>query len=96
VAKLTDLPDDLREPEDVAARTEKLVKQEREEAVQRWLDAIEAMRGEGCWDWADETLSGIYDTVYQGRFVSDRQKRAIRNIRDRHAEKAEELGIEEL
>lgn len=96
VAKLSDLPDSPRDPADQTGALRRKVEEEREDKVNEWLEAIEAMRGEGCWDWADETLSGIYDSVHKNRFVSEGQKRAIRNIRDRHVGRAEEIGIEDL
>jgi hypothetical protein len=48
--------------------------------VQEFLDRIEELREDGRYEWADDTLTGIYDTVYAQNRVTDGQRRAIDNI----------------
>lgn len=41
---------------------------------------IDEMRGCGHFDWAENTLTGIYDKCSERMMVSDGQRTAIRNI----------------
>jgi hypothetical protein len=50
------------------------------EAAQELLDIIEWMRSCGSFEWAGETLTGIYDTVHERKYASAAQRRAIENI----------------
>lgn len=47
---------------------------------ERFLQRIEDLRGTGDAGWADDTLSGIYDTVRKTGRITDGQERAITNI----------------
>lgn len=47
---------------------------------QEWLDKIEEMRSSGEFEWADETLTSIYDQCFVRKRITEGQKRAIRNI----------------
>lgn len=49
--------------------------------AQELLDTIEEMLGDGRWDFAEDTLKGIYDTVRNrtGRITLG-QRRAVENI----------------
>lgn len=67
-----------------------------ESPFQKWLDCIETMREDGRWDWADGTLTGIYDTIAARKYVSGAQMQAVRNIRDKNERAAEECDIEHL
>ncbi len=46
-----------------------------------FLALIEMMRESERYDWADETLRGIYDTVEASQCVTEGQRRAVFNIR---------------
>ena len=48
-----------------------------------YLTEIEIMLEEGCFDWAEETLSGIYEWVEQNKKITDRQIIAIQNIQEK-------------
>lgn len=68
MAKMSDLPLDAdAEPGEDAS-------------IQTFLDVVEGMRGSGKYDWADETLRGIGDTVARTRRVSEGQRRAVTNF----------------
>ncbi len=45
-----------------------------------WTDKIEQLRGTDDFEWADDTLKGIYDTICVTHRVSEGQRRAICNI----------------
>ena len=45
------------------------------------LSYIEAMCATGAYGFADTTLSGIYDRVKLNKHATDRQKKAVDNIR---------------
>lgn len=51
-----------------------------EEAADHLCDIIDYMRSCGQYDWADETLAGIYDTVHDRKRATFAQQQAIRNI----------------
>lgn len=68
---------------------------EEDPAVERILEAIEEMRSCGSYEWADDTLTGIYDTVHASRTVSEGQKRAIRNIAFARESVAEAMDLDE-
>lgn len=51
-----------------------------EPAVQDFLDEIETLQSSGDYDWAGDTLAGIYDTVKASGRVTDGQRTAVRNI----------------
>jgi len=63
--------------------------------AQKFLLVIETMRESGAYDWADDTLTRIYDWVVEHGRISEGQVKAIRNIRDARARAAEELNIED-
>lgn len=48
--------------------------------VAAFLEGIEVLQSSGDYEWASDTLSGIYDTVKASGRVSDGQRTAIRNI----------------
>lgn len=50
-------------------------------APEGFLALIESMREQGKYDFADETLRGIYDTVEKTKTVTEAQHRAVYNIR---------------
>lgn len=50
-------------------------------APEGFLAMIEMMREQGKYDFADETLRGIYDTVKARSMVTEAQQRAVYNIR---------------
>lgn len=52
--------------------------------VQDFLDHIEGMRSCGCYDWADETLKGIWDSVSEFGSFTEAQEQAISNIENSH------------
>ncbi len=56
-----------------------------------FLALIEMMRECGRYEWADETLTGIYDTVRERDFVTEGQRRAVVNIRERWRDWYDEL-----
>lgn len=45
------------------------------------LEEIKEMCAAGGFEFADQTLSGIYDTVTKNEHCTERQKSAIHNIR---------------
>lgn len=45
-----------------------------------FLQAIERMREDGRWDFADETLTGIYDTAMRNQDYTLRMKMAVEKI----------------
>jgi hypothetical protein len=51
-----------------------------EAAAQALTEIIEWMRGSGSFEWAEETLTGIYDKVIERKYASQEQQRAVRNI----------------
>lgn len=50
-------------------------------APEGFLAMIEMMREQRKYDWADETLRGIYDSVKEKQFVTEAQRAAVYNIR---------------
>lgn len=48
--------------------------------LELFLSAIDRMRGDGRWDWCDETLTGIYDRVYANQDYSLNMKIAVDNL----------------
>src|SRR5512146_3030377 len=48
--------------------------------VQEFAHEIDALLDSGDADWAEETLSGIRDTVMARGEVTDNQRRAVNNI----------------
>lgn len=46
----------------------------------RFLTALEYLRTSGSFDWADDTLSGITDTVQSRGVVTEGQWRAVKKI----------------
>lgn len=59
---------------------EAVTRRERTQEVIRFLDDIDELRGSGSVDWADDTLTGIYDTVGRQNIVTEGQRRAVDNI----------------
>lgn len=87
----------MARPEDLNLRDEPLPESRSEDdAIQPWLSAIEEMRSSGQYDWADDTLTRIYDWIYQSRRISEGQKKAIRNVLRGRERAMEELGLEGL
>ena len=48
------------------------------------LEAIEEMLNLSEFQWAEDTLQGIYDWVEENQHVTERQVAAVNNIRRRH------------
>jgi hypothetical protein len=44
------------------------------------LDKIESLQDSGDYEWADDTLSGIHDTVSKMEHCTEAQKTAVSNI----------------
>lgn len=44
---------------------------------------IEEMLNDGSYNWADDTLTGIYETVLGSGKVTPGQRRAVENIRQK-------------
>lgn len=44
------------------------------------LEKIEDMVDSGDYEWAEETLLGIGETIEDNMYVTDRQREAIQNI----------------
>lgn len=56
------------------------VKREKEPEWVRYRDMIEEMIDSGDFDWAEDTLEGIYDWVDDHQHITDGQMLAIDNI----------------
>lgn len=50
------------------------------EKVTQFLEALDLIRSEGQFEFADETLVGIYDYVKERMYVTEGQKKAVTNI----------------
>jgi hypothetical protein len=50
------------------------------EDCEKLLELIEEMRGTGSYEWAESTLTGIYDYIHTNAFVTEAQKASIRKI----------------
>jgi hypothetical protein len=48
-----------------------------------WLEEIFELQEIGDYDWAADTLDGIRTWVEENEHITERQKEAIENIRDR-------------
>lgn len=46
----------------------------------QFLEALDLIRSEGQFEFADETLVGIYDYVKERMYVTSGQKKAVKNI----------------
>lgn len=55
---------------------------DREAEVEKFLEIVEYMRTCGAFDWTDETIAGIGDSIRERKSVSAGQKRALTNIWD--------------
>ena len=53
-----------------------------ERDVMRMLDRIAEMRGSGLFNWADDTLRGIEDSVAGSGRVTEGQRQAVANIEE--------------
>ncbi len=63
---------------------------ERSEEARVFIDVIEGMRGSGKYDWCDQTLSGISETVQRSNRVSPEQRRAVVNFLKSRNEESED------
>lgn len=52
----------------------------RKPTVEQFLHAIEMMRGDGRWEWCDDTLTGIYDSVHRRQDLTLNQKMAVEHL----------------
>lgn len=64
-------------------------REERSAEARAFLDEISDLLGDRRYNWANETLSDIFDAVEGSLRVSDGQRRAVQNIR-RSVEEREE------
>lgn len=62
------------------------------DSYERWLEAIQEMIDSEKFDWANSTLSDLYDSIGERRWISEGQKKALRNI----AEARRWDGLEDL
>jgi hypothetical protein len=46
----------------------------------KWAEAIEEMSASGKFGWAYDTLADMYDAILEGQWISEGQKKALRNI----------------
>lgn len=67
MARLNDL-DGLEEGGDSRAEAE------------RYLEALDLVRSESQFEFADDTLRGIYDYIKERMYVTQGQKKAVENI----------------
>jgi hypothetical protein len=65
-----------------------------DDTVGSTLSAIETMRESGSYDWADDTLRGIYDSVAERQRVTWGQRKALQNILRSRPKAMEELGLD--
>lgn len=55
-------------------------KQGDDKPVEYWIDLLESMLNNSDFDWASDTLEGIYEHVEFYREISEKQIMAINNI----------------
>jgi hypothetical protein len=49
--------------------------------IEDFLEAVDEMRASGDFEWADDTLKGIYDWCKENRRFTNKQLVAVNNIR---------------
>jgi len=55
---------------------------QKENDCEHWIEVISTMVNSGDFDWADNTLEGIYEHIDFYKTITDKQITAISNIRN--------------